>query len=265
MILPALLLASSCHGFQLSTSNMSPCAAFHARAMPTLRRQARTSMDDAAAWKPRRKPYIPSWTRGGSNVYRDQQSEYNEYAKQIESASGAGCSGEDATRDSEPLVASNDQAATQGASARLAASLVAAWGNEIEQACAPVHYLCVSDVTDGHAVEGAKDGRAARADGRDLKVLIVSDRFSRESGPARQQVVNAVLYNYIKSGALHSVSMRCWTPAEWEAKGSPVDLGAPCFYVSTGNNLPHDVECGPSLPLPGCTTAPPDVLPPDVA
>ena len=106
---------------------------------------------------------------------------------------------------------------------------------------------------------------AARADGRDLKVLIVSDRFSRESGPARQQVVNAVLYNYIKSGALHSVSMRCWTPAEWEAKGSPVDLGAPCFYVSTGNNLPHDVECGPSLPLPGCTTAPPDVLPPDVA
>ena len=227
-----LLIAGS-HGYQLGATNI-PCG----NCMPEiLIRQAQPSMDESDAWKPRRKPYIPSWTRGGSNIYREQQSEYSEYAKQQSAPTDSG----EATRDPEAHV----QEAIE--------STTAAWAREIEQACAPVHYLCVSDVTDGHAVEGAKDGRALRAEGRELKVLIVSASFNSMSRPARQQVVNRVLADAIKSGALHSVQMRCWAPEEWVEKGSPVDLGAPCSYSSTaGNN--HDVEVGPSLGLPGCTS-----------
>ena len=51
-----------------------------------------------------------------------------------------------------------------------AASRCHKWAHELEEACAPLHYLCVTDVTDGHAIEGVKDGRALRADGRDIKV-----------------------------------------------------------------------------------------------
>ena len=255
MITLWLLTATGCHGFQLGTSMISPwSSAFLVKCVPALRRRAQPLMDDAA-WKPTRKPYIPSWTRGGSNIYREQQNEYNEYAKQQEAAPGTSDSGGDeATRDPDPCVGSpNDPTCKQGAFA-------AALAPEIEQACAPVHYLCISDVTDGHAVEGAKDGRAMRADGRDMKVLIVSESFSRKSGPARQQVVNGVLADYIRSGALHSVSMRTWTPKEWLAKGSPVDLGARCSYASNR----RDVEVGPSLRVQGCTTALPDELPPVV-
>lgn len=129
---------------------------------------------------------------------------------------------------------------------------------QLERHCAPLHYLCVTDVTDGHAVEGAKDGRALRADGRDLKVLIVSTRFRDKSGLERQEVVNAVLYDYIRTGAIHSVQMRCWDPDEWVEKGAPVDLGAPCSFSSKRDEV-H--EFGQSLALAACT-APPDEPPP---
>ena len=102
-----------------------------------------------------------------------------------------------------------------------------------------------------------------RADGRDLVVLVVSESFRCKSGPARQQLVNAVLADAIRSGTLHSVSMRTWTPEEWVAKGAPVDLGAPCSYASTGTNE-HDLEVGPSLRVQGCTSALPDEEPPEV-
>ena len=132
----------------------------------------------------------------------------------------------------------------------------ASWARELEQACGPVHYLCITDVTDGHAIEGAKDGRAIRADGRDLKVLIVSEIFQDKSARERQEVVNGVLYDYIKSGELHSVQMKCWAPAEWVSNGSPVDLGAPCSYsAATGHQ--DILELGQSLALPACTAPPP--------
>ena len=137
------------------------------------------------------------------------------------------------------------------------------WAHELEVACTPLHYLCVTDVTDGHAVEGAKDGRALRADGRDIKVLIISTRFRGASVRERQEIVNAVLYQSIKSGALHSVQMRCWDPDEWAQKGLPVDLGAPCSYSSTGGNEDYALELGPQLVLPSCTAdEAPKELPP---
>jgi len=241
-------------------------------------------MGDTAAWKPRRKPYVPSWTRGGSNIYREQQNEYTEYAKQHAPAppaggKGKGFGGGEATRDPEPsyidpkdpkakqaaiheaesfaeyLAKRSAMAAAAGESAG-ATTRTVAWAREIEQACAPVHYLCVSDVTDGHATEGAEDGRALSADGRDLKVLVVTDRFIRMSRRARQELVNGVLSDYMRTGAVHSVQMRCWAPQEWVDNGSPMDLGAPCSYSSTGGK--QDVELGQSLGLPTCTTAPED-------
>ena len=63
----------------------------------------------------------------------------------------------------------------------------------LRDACGPVEHLCYSDITDGHAVAGAKDGRAIRADGRDVQALIVSSRFEGQSALERQQLVNSVL------------------------------------------------------------------------
>ena len=57
----------------------------------------------------------------------------------------------------------------------------------LQQACAPVHHLCYADITDGHAVAGALDGRAIRADGRDVQALIVSPCFEGQSAVERQQ------------------------------------------------------------------------------
>ena len=34
----------------------------------------------------------------------------------------------------------------------------------------------MTDVTDGHAVQGKEDGRALRADGREVLILVVADR-----------------------------------------------------------------------------------------
>jgi acid stress-induced BolA-like protein IbaG/YrbA len=211
------------------------------------RRHAHLHMD--AAWKPTRKPYVPSWTKGGSNIYREQQSEYSEYAKQQSAASGGDS---EATRDSQPLVEATDPKSNDRSPQD---ALLVAWADVIEQACAPVHYLCVSDVTDGHALEGATDGRALRADGRELHVLAVAPLFQSLSRPARQQVVNAALADAFKSGALHSLQVRCWTPDEWIEKGSPADLGAPCSYSSCSGR-DGDVEMGQSLRLHGCSTGP---------
>ena len=130
----------------------------------------------------------------------------------------------------------------------------------LEAACAPLYYLCLTDVTDGHAVEGFKDGRALRADGRDIKLLVVSTCFRDKSGLERQEMVNAVLNDHIKSGSLHSVQMRCWEPDEWVAKGSPVNLGAPCSFSSTGVEDEAMLELGQPLPLASCTAADKDDL-----
>ena len=131
-------------------------------------------------------------------------------------------------------------------------------------ALAPVHHLAVTDVTDGHAVEGVLDGRALRADGREILVLVVSAAFDGQSLIDRQRAVNAVLAEDLSTGkphhtaphsithycahccvhsitlhrtllhtrhdtlphvciagVLHSVRMKCWTPAQWERQGAP--------------------------------------------
>lgn len=199
-------------------------------------------MCDAAAWKPTRKPYVPTWMRSGGDVYGEMQKEYSAYAdQQTAKDAGVGSSADDdaATRDPEEMM-----------------SIASSWAHAIELACGPVHYLCVADTTDGHAIEGAKVGRALHATGRELQVLVVSSRFCDMSRRERQQIINAVLSDDLKSGALHSVQMRCWAPDEWAEQGSPVDLGTPCSYSSTAGQGQGPLQLGQSLPLPSCSTPP---------
>ena len=94
----------------------------------------------------------------------------------------------------------------------------------------PITWLCISDVTDGHAIEGVKDGRALDADGREVLILVVSKKFESKSLIQRQRMINNVLFEDLKSGILHSVRMKCLTPDQWEKRGKPQVFrpGAPC-------------------------------------
>ena len=91
----------------------------------------------------------------------------------------------------------------------------------LRQAFSPVTWLSLADVSDGHAVEGFKDGRALRADGRDLIVLVVTTLFEGMSPLERQRLVNGVLADELATGVVHSLQARCWTPQQWQRKGEP--------------------------------------------
>ena len=82
-------------------------------------------------------------------------------------------------------------------------------------------YMHVTDVTDGHAVEGVADGRAISADGRDIRILIVAAAFEGMALLDRQRAVNEVLKDDLATGKLHSVRMKCWTPEQWQKQGAP--------------------------------------------
>jgi acid stress-induced BolA-like protein IbaG/YrbA len=127
----------------------------------------------------------------------------------------------------------------------------------LREACAPVLHLCYADCTDGHAVQGAVDGRAIRADGRDIKALVVSSCFEGQDALQRQQLVNRILGPHVISGRLHSVQLRCWTPAQWEKQGRPQNLGQPCFEQPGSPTLaPLSGDVGEPLALQSCTAGP---------
>lgn len=112
-----------------------------------------------------------------------------------------------------------------------------------DPALTPITWLCISDVTDGHAVEGVKDGRALSADGREALILVVSSQFEQKALLQRQRMVNSVLTEDLKSGLLHSVQMRCLTPAQWEKVGKPRSFhpDKPCF-MGRSNTLQPKIE-----------------------
>ena len=160
------------------------------------------------------------------------------------------------TRGARPDMAHSDADAVSAA--RITAAL--------REACAPVLHLCYADCTDGHAVQGAEDGRAIRADGRDIKALVVSSCFEGQDALQRQQLVNRILGPHVISGRLHSVQLRCWTPAQWEKQGRPQNLGQPCFEQPGSPTLaPLSGDVGEPLALQSCTAGPqppPSQLPP---
>jgi len=126
-----------------------------------------------------------------------------------------------------------------------------------DPALTPITWLSISDVTDGHTVEGFKDGRALSADGLEVLVLVVSSQFEKKGPLERQRMVNNVLSDDLNSGVLHSVRMRCLTPSQWEKIGKPKTFrpDAPCSIhmgnisnktssLPTVTPVPVACECG---------------------
>ncbi len=50
-----------------------------------------------------------------------------------------------------------------------------------------------------------------------FEVVIVSEMFIGQSRVKRQQMVYAILTNYIQSGELHALTMQTLTSAEWQS------------------------------------------------
>ena len=91
----------------------------------------------------------------------------------------------------------------------------------------PVTYVGITDVTDGHTVEGYKDGRALAAHGHELLLLLVTPVFDQVALLQRQRMIHNVLHGDLQTGHLHSIRMKCFTPAQWRQKGQPPSFHPP--------------------------------------
>lgn len=118
-----------------------------------------------------------------------------------------------------------------------AGSAFADYEARLRKALDPLIHVRLSDVSDGHTVDGALTGRALDADGRELTVLCVSGRFEGRSMLEQQQMVNEVLLPELKSGKIHSVHITCLTPQEWHdpsaTRVASAPRGAPATPVSS--------------------------------
>mmetsp|Transcript_5124 Transcript_5124/g.16194 ORF Transcript_5124/g.16194 Transcript_5124/m.16194 type:complete len:151 (+) Transcript_5124:178-630(+) len=69
--------------------------------------------------------------------------------------------------------------------------------------------LRILDSTDAaHVAQGAKDGRALAAGGRQLQIRVVADSFRGAKPLARHRKVMGALKHLIDSGAIHSVQVK---------------------------------------------------------
>ncbi|EOD35834.1 hypothetical protein EMIHUDRAFT_440839 [Emiliania huxleyi CCMP1516] len=143
--------------------------------------------------------------------------------------------------------------------------------------------MCLQDVSDGHTRQGFADGRALDAEGLEILLLLVSSAFEdlaalqRQQAPSclslchlwraalsrwtlrplsppghphpPKQAVNDILGPDLRSGKIHSIQMRCWTPAQWQKKGRPTTLrsGVPCALIALSES--------PLLSLPAASPA----------
>ena len=57
-------------------------------------------------------------------------------------------------------------------------------------------------------------------DGSKFEARVISESFEGKSTLARHKLVYAVLDEHIRSGAIHALSIRAFTPAEWSARES---------------------------------------------
>jgi acid stress-induced BolA-like protein IbaG/YrbA len=65
-------------------------------------------------------------------------------------------------------------------------------------------------------LEGSK--ATVTADGNKYEATIISDAFEGLSLVKKHQLVYALLNEHIASGVIHALSIKAYTPAEWEAK-----------------------------------------------
>ena len=70
-------------------------------------------------------------------------------------------------------------------------------------------------------IEAALPGCRVAVDGEgcNFSVLVVSEAFEGLSPVKRQQKVLAAVQKPLASGALHAISMKVFTPAEWRERG----------------------------------------------
>lgn len=69
-------------------------------------------------------------------------------------------------------------------------------------------------------VEKAIPGSEAEitGDGSKFEARVVSDDFADKTTINRHKMVYAVLDEHIKSGAIHALTIKAYTPDEWQAK-----------------------------------------------
>ena len=71
-------------------------------------------------------------------------------------------------------------------------------------------------------VERAIAGSSAEitGDGSKFEARVVSESFAGQSTLARHKQVYAVLDEHIRSGAIHALTIRAFTPDEWAEKSA---------------------------------------------
>lgn len=57
-----------------------------------------------------------------------------------------------------------------------------------------------------------------KGDGYHFEALIISEAFEGQSRVKRQQAVYRVLAESIANGSLHALTMKTFTPTEWESQ-----------------------------------------------
>lgn len=66
------------------------------------------------------------------------------------------------------------------------------------------------------SIPGAKAD--VTGDGSKFEALVISDGFAELPTIKRHKLVYAVLDEHIKTGAIHALSIKAFTPAEWSEK-----------------------------------------------
>lgn len=69
-------------------------------------------------------------------------------------------------------------------------------------------------------IESGLEGSKATitADGNKYEATIISEAFEGLSPVKKHQLVYALLNQHIASGVIHALSIKAYTPAEWEAR-----------------------------------------------
>ena len=83
----------------------------------------------------------------------------------------------------------------------------------------------VVDTTDSdHVRQGATDGRAIAADGRQIQIVVAARSFAGKRPLARHRFVMSALKPMLDAGVLHSVQVKCIVP---EIVAAPLAGAAP--------------------------------------
>lgn len=69
---------------------------------------------------------------------------------------------------------------------------------------------------------GLKDCKviAEGEDGKHFYVTVISSEFAGKSRIQKQQLVYAPINHYIADGTLHAISIKTFTPEEWQQQGN---------------------------------------------